>query len=109
MLRTRLDNEPAITLSRLMNYITFIGSLASIVGSIIYGTWVVQSSLANTEKRITLIENNSSAMEKRFDDISSTLLRHEEKIDKIYFLMSQGSKYANANERVLQTHPRKDS
>ncbi|MHB9161391.1 MAG: hypothetical protein ACYC6W_11000 [Nitrosotalea sp.] len=93
-----MHNKETITsMSKVLNYFTLFSSIGSIVGALIYGTWMLHTNISNTEKRIALIENNNIIVEKQFVEMEHTLVRQENKIDKIYYLMLQGAKNANFN------------
>lgn len=81
---------------RITSYVTIVGSLFSVVGAIIYGTWTLQGFINNTDRRVVVLETNNMHITDKIGRLSSSLSRQEDKIDKIYLIMSnKGNKNAN--------------
>ncbi len=74
---------------QLSNYLTLIGSIISISGALIYVVWTWQGTINSTEKRVAVVEANENHLKERLKDMSISLQRQEDKIDKIYVIISE--------------------
>jgi hypothetical protein len=80
----------------LSTYMPIIGSLFSVTGAILYGIWTLHNFVSGTDGRISMLEVNNNHVAEKIAQLSNSLQRQEDKIDKIYLIMSsKGNKNAN--------------
>lgn len=96
----------------LSKYLGIICSVISIGGTLVYLAWTLQGLLNNTDRKVAILETTDGHFAEKIANISIQLQRQEDKIDKIYFILSEKNKrghiYADINKKLLQAYPSKN-
>lgn len=85
--------------NKIVRFIMNLSPLLSLIAAIIYGTWIVQGKIDDIDRRLIILESGSSDLSKTNDDqtksilmiqdkISISIEKMNDKIDKIYFVLS---------------------
>ncbi len=77
----------ALSTNRVFDSLKSIAPIMSIILSVIYGIIFIEDKVALVEKRLSLIEAANTNVANDIDEDKKSILRLEEKIDKVLFMM----------------------